>query len=235
MRLLITLLLLTQALAPGTPPALSTRQTDARRFLDSKLVPAEARAPADFMPRGWKIEEEVKGDLNGDGLPDAALRLVEDLPIETEGVWNERYRALVVLFGTTGGGFERAAVASRLLSCSTCAGMLGDPAGGNISLEIKNGVLNVSQLSGAREATDLTQRFRHDPRLKRFLLIGEDIENYDRALGNSETVSTNYLTGIRITKKHRVLKKDGERVLVSTTRKKVAAARRFIENVDYER
>ncbi|MCA1632716.1 MAG: hypothetical protein LC802_03105 [Acidobacteria bacterium] len=234
MRLLITLLLLLHALAAGTP-ALSTRQTDERRFLDSRLVPAEGRAPADFVPRGWKIEEEVKGDLNGDGVADAALRLVEDLPVETGGVWNERYRALVVLFGKAGGGFARAAVTAKLLACSTCAGMLGDPEGGNISLEIKNGVLNVSQLSGARDATDLTQRFRHDPRLKRFRLIGEDIETYDRALGNSEIVSTNYLTGVRVTKKHRVLKKDGERVLVSTARKKVAARRRFIEDVDYER
>jgi hypothetical protein len=234
MRLLITLLLLLHALSAGAT-ALAFRQDGARRFLSPQLVPAEGRTAADFMPRGWVNEEEVTGDLNGDGLPDVARRIIEDLPVEIDGVWNERYRALVVLFGKKGGGFERAAVASKLLSCSTCAGMLGDPAGGNLSLEIKNGVLNVSQLSGSREATDLTQRFRYDSRLKRFLLIGEDIETHDRILGHSQSESSNYLTGVRITKKHRVLRKNGDPVLVSTATKKIAATRRFIEDVDYER
>jgi hypothetical protein len=232
MRTLITTLFLLQALSTG---AHALQQAEGRRLLDARLVPAEGRTAADFVPGGWVKEEEVNGDLNGDGLTDAALRLIEDLPVETGGVWNERYRALVVLFGKSGGGFERAAVAARLLSCSTCAGVLGDPGGGNVSLEIKNGVLNVSQLSGSREATDLTHRFRYDPRLKRFLLIGEDIETYDRILGNSQSESTNYLTGTRITKKHRVLRKNGEPVLVSTAKKKVSATRRFLEDVDYER
>lgn len=234
MRMLITLLLVLHALT-SPAPALSTRQDGERRFLDPQLVPAEGRAAADFVPRGWVSEEEVTGDLNGDGVTDVARRLVEDLPAETNGVWNERHRALVLLFGKAGGGFVRAAVASRLLYCSLCAGVLGDPAGGNISLEIKNGVLIVSQLSGSRESTDITQRFRHDPRLKRFVLIGEDIETYDRLVGDGQTESTNYLTGVRVTKKHRVRKKDGEPVLVSTARKKVAARRRFIEDVDYEK
>jgi hypothetical protein len=229
----ITILLTLLAFA-GDGLADATRQEDERRFLDASLVPAEGRAAADFVPRGWKLEEEVKGDLNGDRVADAALRLVEDLPVETGGVWNARHRALVVLFGTAG-GFTRAAVASRLLYCSTCAGMLGDPEGGNISLEIKNGVLNVSQLSGSREATDLTQRFRHDPRAGRFLLIGEDIETRDRAVGDSQSESTNYLTGVRVSKKYRVRKQDGEPVLVSNVRRKVNTPRRFIEDVDYER
>jgi hypothetical protein len=90
-------------------------------------------------------------------------------------------------------------------------------------------------MSGSREATDLTQRFRLDPRAGRFLLIGEDIETRDRAVGDSQSESTNYLTGVRVTKKYRVRKRDGEPVLVSNVRRKVAAPRRFIEDVDYER
>lgn len=234
MRIFIPVLFLLIASAGGAP-ALAPRQTDARRFLDPRAVPAEGGAAEGFVPRGWKLEEEVKGDLNGDRLEDAALRLVEDLPVETGGVWNERHRALVILFGKGAGGFSRAAVAPRLLYCSTCAGMLGDPGGANITLEIKGGVLSVSQLSGSREATDLTQRFRHDPRTGRFLLIGEDIETNDRAVGDSRIESRNYLTGVSVTKKYRLRKKDGEPVLVSNTRRKVSAPRRFIEDVDYER
>src|SRR5256714_5510196 len=100
--------------------AYATRQDDERRFLDVKLVPSEGRAARDFVPKGWKLEGdegEITGDLNRDGVPDKVLRLVEDLPVEaSDGTYNTRYRALVILFGKPG-GFRRAAVATKLLGC----------------------------------------------------------------------------------------------------------------------
>lgn len=208
---------------------------DVRRFLDARLVPAEGRALADFAPSGWKIEERAEGDLNRDGLTDAALRLIEDLPVERDGVWVERFRALVVLFAKPGGGYGRAAVATKLVYCSTCAGMLGDPEGGNISLEIKNGVLNVMQLSGSREATDLTQRFRFEPSSRRFALVGQDVDTYDRLNGERASESINYLTGVKVTKKTKILREGQRPRTVSNRRTRVRVARRFIEEIDYER
>ncbi|HYY97421.1 MAG TPA: hypothetical protein VE642_02465 [Pyrinomonadaceae bacterium] len=229
-----TLLLLCNAAAPG---AAARQDEDAPRYLDAKLVPAEGRAAGDFVPRGWKLEGdegELTGDLNKDGSPDKVLRLVEDLPLERpDGVYNTRYRALVVLLARPEGGFRRAAVATRLLGCTLCAGALGDPEGGNITLDITKGVLNVHQLSGAREATDLTQRFRYDDAAGRFALVGQDVENYDRAEGGSESVSTNYLTGVRVSKKTKPTKRGADRVLYNRTTR-VNPARRFIEDVDYE-
>lgn len=214
----------------------AARQDEPRRSLDPSLVPAEGREPRDFVPSGWKTETDagvITGDLNKDGAPDAVLRLVEDLPAEgADGSLNNRYRALVVLLAKPGGGYSRAAVAPRLLGCTGCAGALGDPAGGNIQVEIKNGVLNVNQLSGSREATDLTQRFRYDAASGRFVLIGEDVNEYDRAAGGGTSTSTNYLTGVRITKRTRVARGGRESVTSNTTR--VPVKRRFIEDVDYE-
>jgi hypothetical protein len=211
---------------------------DAPRYLDAKLVPTEGRAVADFLPRGWKLEGEegeLTGDLNRDGAPDKVLRLVEDMPVERpDGVYNTRYRALVVLLARAGGGFKRAAVATRLLGCTLCAGALGDPEGMNVTIEIKNGVLNVNQLSGAREATDLTQRFRYDPTAGRFALIGQDLETYDRLEGNSESVSTNYVTGLRVSKRSKITKRGRDPVVVSNKTTRVKPARLFIEDVDYE-
>src|SRR5947209_9573870 len=124
--------------------ASTTRQDDTPRYLDVKLLPAEGRSVSDFVPKGWKLEGEggeTTGDLNKDGVPDKVLRLIEDLPVEgKDGVYNTRYRALVILFGKAGGGFKRAAVATKLLGCSLCAGMLADPDGGNISISITDGV-----------------------------------------------------------------------------------------------
>ena len=102
--------------------SVAARQDEPRRFLDVKLLPQEGRATGDFVPKGWKIEGdegEVAGDLNKDGAPDKVLRLVEDLPIQaSDGTYNTRYRALVILFAQTGGGFKRAAVATKLLGCT---------------------------------------------------------------------------------------------------------------------
>jgi hypothetical protein len=226
-------LLLPHAAAPA-----SARQDDeAPRYLDAKLVPAEGRAVSDFVPRGWKLEgteAETTGDLNRDGVPDKVLRLVEDMPVERpDGVYNTRYRALVVLLGQAGGGFKRAAVGTRLLGCSLCAGALGDPEGSNISVEIKNGVLNVNQQSGSREATDLTHRFRYDAASGRFALIGKDVSTYDRLEGGTESVSTNYVTGLRVSEKTRRTK-SGSDAVVYNRKTRVKPPRLFIEDVDYE-
>ena len=220
-----------------TASGAAARQDEAPRTLDPNLLPAEGAKPADFVPRGWKTETDagvVTGDLNGDGAADAVLRLVEDMPVKgTGGVYNTRYRALVILLAKPGGGYTRAAVATKLLGCTLCAGALGDPKGGNIKIEIKDGVLNVNQLSGARERTDLTQRFRHDAASGRFQLIGEDVNVHDRATGAGKGTSTNLLTGVRITVTTRVV--SGGRKAADLTTTSAPRATRFIEDVDYEK
>ena len=232
-KLIMSAALLLALLGAG---AAATRQDEPRRFLDPSLVPAAGREPREFVPRGWKTETDagiVTGDLNRDGAADAVLRLVEDIPVEnSEGVLNMRYRALVILLAQPGGGYRRAAVATKLLACTMCSGALGDPEGGNVQIEIKNGVLNVNQLSGSREATDLTQRFRYDAASGRFRLVGEDVSEYDRAAGGGKSTSTNYLTGVRVVKTTRVLRGGRESNTSKTTR--VPRAGRFIEDVDYE-
>ncbi len=218
-------------------PSAAARQDDAPRALDPKLVPAQGRAARDFVPKGWKVETDegvVTGDLNKDGEPDAVLRLVEDMPVEgPDGVLTTRYRALVILLAKPGGGFERAAVATKLLGCSLCYGALGDPEGGNIQIEIKNGLLDVSQTSGSREATDLTLRFRRDEATGRFQLVGEERSDYDRAAGGGTSTSTNYLTGARVIKTTTVGR--GGREATTTKSARVPRTRRFIEDVDYEK
>jgi hypothetical protein len=213
----------------------SARQDEPRRFLDPSLVPAEGVAPRDFVPRGWRAETDeavVTGDLNRDGAADAVLRLVEDMPIEKpDGTWNMRYRALVVLLAKPGGGFSRAAVATKLLGCSLCYGVLGDQQGGNILIEIEKGVLNISQLSGSRWARDLTLRFRHDATSGRFRLIGEELSEWDRLEANGGSTSTNYLTGVRVTRSPGPTRGGRESTSTKTTR--ISRASRFIEDVDY--
>jgi hypothetical protein len=220
--------------SPPPGPSATIREGD-RRLLDVSRVPEAGRAEDDFQAPGWRIEAMYQGDLNGDGRSDTALQLAEDLPLEAEdGTWNERHRALLILLRQPDGTFRRAAAATRLLYCSTCGGMLSDPQGGNINGEVKDGVLVISQLSGSRWATDHVWRFRLDLRTGRFLLIGEDVNTYDRAAGGGADTSTNYLTGLRVVTRSEVLKEGADPRVVSIKRSRVRPARRYLEDVDYE-
>ena len=67
-----------------TLPALCSGQ-DERVVIDKSLVPATADDVQKFVPRGWKIEEQIKGDLNADSVADYALKLVEDKPDKEYG------------------------------------------------------------------------------------------------------------------------------------------------------
>ncbi len=209
---------------------------DTQRTLDPKLVPMSGTTTKAFVPKGWKSQDEQTGDLNGDGLPDAVLQLIEDKPEQNaKDEFQERSRALLILFKTVDGQFSRAVVATKLLMCVGCGGMLGGT-GENAAADVKieKGVLIVSQLSGSRESTDLLQRFRYDAPAQQFLLIGEDVKNYDRATGASETVSTNFLTGKQIIEKKKYNEKTEKEVTLSKKVKVVAKTRKTIEQVDYE-
>ncbi|HVF43634.1 MAG TPA: hypothetical protein VM936_11515 [Pyrinomonadaceae bacterium] len=237
-RAIILSLTIMLPLASARAAAAIQDEGDAPRYLDAKLVPAEGRAASDFVPRGWKLEGdggELTGDLNRDGAPDKVLRLVEDIPVERpDGVYNTRYRALVVLLARAGGGFRRAAVATRLLGCTLCAGAMGDPEGRNITVRMTGDMLRVSQLSGARVATDLTQNFLYDAASGRFLYVSRYLEERDRVEASSDIVITNYVTGRRVSSKIRV-KKPGAAPIESNRTTRVRPARLFIEDVDYEK
>jgi len=57
------------------PPGMAQ---DNRQLIDRARIPAEAEKVEQFVPDGWKVEEQLTGDLNGDSLPDYVLKLVEN-------------------------------------------------------------------------------------------------------------------------------------------------------------
>ncbi|KEZ76397.1 hypothetical protein [Salinisphaera hydrothermalis] len=76
-------------------------------------LPAAAAAVADFVPAGWRIERQARGDLNGDGRVDRALILHDDdpalrvrMPFDDSPPVDTNPRMLVVLFARTDGGFR---------------------------------------------------------------------------------------------------------------------------------
>jgi len=196
--------------------------------IDASKVPLTGSKPADFVPAGWKLEAVIEGDLNGDAVPDYALKLVEDKPPSDDRGASDRQRALVVLFGTKAGQLSRAGVAGRLLQCTTCGGILYGVLDAPVGVTIEKGILIVKQDHGSRDVTAQTFRFRYEPDTKRFALIGFDFTYEDRATGETASESTNYLTGQRVVERTKESRK-------SSSRKGVPKEKIYLEQVDSER
>lgn len=182
---------------------------------------------SEFIPKGWKIIDKITGDLDGDSQVDSALQL-ENKEAEEDDEFDHR---MIVLFKTSDGKYRMGAEAKKLIRCTFCGGMLGGV--GLATVKIEKGVLIVSQMYGSREGTDYLLRFRYEKRSKRFLLIGEDVRNFDRGTGKADSTSTNYLTGEQIVTKEEVNDK-GDDVVVSKTNKTVPKSKKYIEDVSYK-
>ena len=203
---------------------------DERNLINKSRIPAEAGSIDKFVPAGWKIEEQLTGDLNGDSVPDYALKLVEDKPAkDSDDVATERQRGLVIILQNEGGKLTRAAVADKLLQCTHCGGSFygvsESPA--NVKIE-KGGVIMVDQDHGSRNLANTTYRFRYDATSQQFILIGFDYADADRATANVVSESTNYLTGVRI-----VTRSKGNRDVKS--RSTIPVKKVSIEQVDSEK
>lgn len=198
--------------------------------LDLSRVPKQGATAKDFVPAGWKIEQTVQGDLDKKGGADTLLQLVEDKPAESaDGVPNERTRALLALLAE-GGKLRLAGASNKVLYCTTCTGTLGGTGEGVV--KIAKGVVLVDQLSGSRESTGTLLRFRYDAKADRFAFIGEDVTRTDRLEGTTEKVSTNLLTGQRVTDNLRYDPKKDKEVPVSSKKSQVPVKKAYLEDVD---
>ncbi|WP_169740948.1 hypothetical protein [Methylomicrobium agile] len=193
---------------------------------DLNPLPREGRTLDDFTPRGWTVADKTDGDLNADGIADIAAILV---PSSTDSTAEEGPRVLLALLGGAGGKFRPAGHNGGFLVCMHCGGVKESS-----GVEIKRGVLIVHQLTGSREFTDQTWRFRYDPKLSRFVLIGKDRTDGDGLLGTGDKVSFNYLTGFRISERYRYDPKRNREITLASKKEKIPKTTPFLEDVGME-
>jgi hypothetical protein len=227
MRTLLLTLALTFSLASHAQEAREAQP------LDLSKVPKTGKAPAHFVPSGWKVKATTKGDLDKNGTEDVVLELVEDVPAEgQDGVPVDRAQALVALLSEKGGTLRRAGASNQVLYCTTCMGMMGGGEGGVV--KIQKGVMLVDQFSGSRETRQTLLRFRYEPKDGRFVLIGQDVTDTDRLTGESTLVSTNTLNGQRVTERRKYNEKKEKDAILSSKKDKVSVKKQFLEDVNIE-
>jgi hypothetical protein len=187
----VALSLLSISLLLGGGLLVKAQTERARKAIEQ--IPLEGRATGDFVPRGWVVQSEAEGDLNGDGLADHALTLSlspedkEKLNANNSDTYEAPPYIVVVLFAKKEGGFKRFALNGHLYP-------LADD--GPLDLKISKGALTTNQNYHDIDATDVTFRFRYDAASNKMMLIGFELEHYRRA-NNKEGYKTsdNYLTG----------------------------------------
>lgn len=166
---------------------------EAPRMADDQLPPLHRALKRDFSK--WLVHDEVFGDLNGDGIKDAAVIIV----LDPEDADSDGRAAVAVLFGVDKAGQEFKLFAqSGGATCINCGGpkgaMDGTPLG---KLEITNrGVLTINYLTGSRAMYDTTNKWRYDKAYNRMVLIGTTVTVTDTLSddGDTETLDVNYAT-----------------------------------------
>ena len=212
----------------STPPDgdVGEGKTFDEHLLNTASIPANGAGAQDFVPPGWKIAAQVKGDLNNNGRPDQVLQLVTaetpDNRSDTDAA--PETQALMILLAD-GGKLRRAGTATKLLVRIAP----------QYSLDLKirsNGVLVVKQDYGMSDVIALTHLFRYEPQTGRFLLIGQEIFTYTRPLQH-DTVKTseNYLTGVRLTTIGR-FRPGGDTVEEPPERVRIEPKKTYFEDVD---
>jgi hypothetical protein len=150
---------------------------------------AGALDTGDFVGADVRQETVLSGDFNGDGETDLAMV-----------ARNEDRRVLLVLLGKKGGGLRRIGL-----------GELSTGALGEAELSAPKGVLVIKDLTGGTTAIDSTYRYRYDKATDRMRLIGDDVSLYSRTWQHgTTTISTNRLTGKRITTINDLVGEPGE-------------------------
>lgn len=201
-------------------------QAGAKGF-PAKNLPPEGKSLVDFVPEGWTVQDQVNGDLNGDGVSDIAAILVQSKPDSGE---DELQRALIVLLGRDKEErFLLAGTNDKIINCKGCGGVKE-----MVGVSIKKGVLLVEQMSGSREFANETWRFRYDPQTQRFVMIGHDLETGDGMRGTGTIVSSNYLTGRKITETYRYDKSGEHKIAISTKKAEAPRKTPFMEDVELE-
>ena len=174
---------------------------------DDPVIPASGVNVKSFIPKGWKMISDSKGDLNKDGIADEALVIQNTNPknikANEEGrmggdTLNINPRMLIVLFKNAKGTYNLALKNIAFIprqndTVSTC---LLDPLLESDGITVYKGLLKIQYKyfysCGGWEVTTDAYSFRYQN--QKFELIGYDYYSMHRSSGEESSSSINFST-----------------------------------------
>ena len=158
---------------------------------------SEAPDVAGFVPKGWKLDHQQSGDLNGDGLSDLMFVLIDDDPKNfvsdasfSVNPVNTNPRILAVAFADKSKAYKLV-LQNHTLIPRIIEPMFEDPLQKDASL-ISNGSFTIAfyGFGGTIWQPQLQFRYQHN----KFELIGFEDSRVERNSGTTVSASVNYLT-----------------------------------------
>jgi len=178
---------------------------------DYPSIRKSGKALADFVPKGFEIVMAAEGDLNGDGIADAAVHVIGKFErfikySEWGSGWDLNPRILFVVFGDREKNY-RVVKQSNTFILSPYSLSHSEPL---TDISIKNGILKFDfelwQSMGSWSATEASYKFRFQN--GDFKLIGVDRWDYQRNSSEGTFESYNFLT-----RRVKVTDKQGDNVV----------------------
>ncbi|CTP88064.1 hypothetical protein A6R71_09930 [Xanthomonas translucens pv. arrhenatheri] len=164
-------------------------------------LPAQGGDGAAFVPSGWRLESERRGDLNGDGRADLLLVLKMADPrnvLDNTGFGPDRVdtnpRMLAVAFAE-GEGYRLALRDPALIPRPDAPNMEDYLDGGEPAIARGTFSVTLHQFASAGSWSTAETTFRFRYRQGCFQLIGYDVHSLHRGSGEVHEISANYLTG----------------------------------------
>jgi hypothetical protein len=154
-------------------------------------LPLKAAKPAEFVPKGWILEQQKVADLNGDGLPDALLLMRRP---QTSGT-PQRILAVVLRQRGANAGYALSEVNDRLIPHSDDSKQEDPMADGELTVRRRGFDIKLTLLSGVGSYQTATLRYRFRYQDGCFRLIGYDRMETHRGTLETRDLSINFLTG----------------------------------------
>ncbi len=175
------------------PPAARNEALSIEKAADDHLQTEEKKKPADFLPKGFVLFDEVQGDLNNDGMDDDILiikgtekgKVIAD---ETRGKLDRNRRGIIVLLKTRDNSYKLVVENKSCFSSENEEG--GTYYAPELEVYAEKGNLFVHYAHGRYGYWKYTFRLKGPD----FQLIGYDASDNRGPVVNNET-SINYLTG----------------------------------------
>ncbi len=154
--------------ATGIVPALA----HATEYLETESLPPGVRS---FVAADTRPLHVASADLNGDGLKDYILVLERETATPSDAKLDERQRPLLILVRHPDGALKEAARNEKIVYCSTCGGMMGDP-----FQDIKAGVrtFSVHHYGGSAWRWSISYTFNYSRRDKTWQLVRVSQDSY---------------------------------------------------------